>query len=578
MDQRLLLAIVLSATVLIAYTYIFTPPTPPRSPGEKAPAQTTQQGESPSELPVEQAPAGQGSAKGTQAAPDKVPELRASTQGKKIPVRTPLFTAEFDSVGGKLISLRLNHYKANKHNINWGEVVPAASGWFSRDAMDLETGVEMVRRVRKGDDTFGVRFVGEASLTSEYQNLNYAANVDSLQFSEGSKEPAKLVLTGIGKDGLHVVKTFTFYPDLYYVDYEITVINYGTGTRSVRMSAMFGEGPTITSAASRATVGGPIWNEAGTIESEDADDIEGQMIVRDISWLGISETYFITITKPLTPISTAFYESEEVKVGDKTEWVATYGVETPVVSLQSDQQIRHGFKLYIGPKDSGLMAEFGDKLEESLNLTLEMLAQPMLSMLRWFQSYFNNWGVAIILLTLVVRIVLFPLTYKGMVNMKRMQKLQPKMKTLREKYKKDKERLNKEMMLMYKKYKMNPLGGCLPIAFQIPIFFALYSALLGAIELRHTSFIWWITDLSAMDGLYILPLLMGGSMFLQMRLSPSSPDPTQAKIMMFMPLVFTMFMFQFPSGLVLYWFTSNLLSILQQLIINRAHIPDLVDD
>jgi len=206
-----------------------------------------------------------------------------------------------------------------------------------------------------------------------------------------------------------------------------------------------------------------------------------------------------------------------------------------------------------------------------------VLASPLLVMLRWFHGLTGNYGIAIILLTMMVRIVLFPLTYKGMVSMKRMSKLQPKIKAMREKYKDNKEKINREMMDMYKRYKVNPLGGCLPIALQIPIFFALYSALLGAIELRHSPFLGWITDLSSADPLYITPVLMGASMFFQQRMTPTAMDPTQQKILMWMPVIFTAFMFNFPAGLTLYWLTSNMLSVLQQLIINRVQIPDLVE-
>jgi YidC/Oxa1 family membrane protein insertase len=223
------------------------------------------------------------------------------------------------------------------------------------------------------------------------------------------------------------------------------------------------------------------------------------------------------------------------------------------------------------------MEKFGHRLDDSLDLTLDFLAAPMLAMLRWFNSFLHNYGLAIILLTIVVRVVLFPLTYKGMVSMKRMQKLQPKMTSLRERFKDDRERMNREVMELYRRHKVNPLSGCLPILLQIPIFFALYSALMGAIELRHSPFAGWITDLSQHDGLYILPLLMGASMFVQQKLTPSSLDPTQAKIMLWMPIVFTMFMFNFPAGLTLYWFTSNLLSIAQQAIINRVQVPEFAD-
>jgi YidC/Oxa1 family membrane protein insertase len=161
--------------------------------------------------------------------------------------------------------------------------------------------------------------------------------------------------------------------------------------------------------------------------------------------------------------------------------------------------------------------------------------------------------------------------------MKRMQKLQPKMLALREKLKNDREKMNREMMGLYKRYKVNPLGGCLPILLQLPIFFALYSALGSAIELRHAPFAGWLSDLSSMDGLFVLPLLMGGSMVFQQRMTPTTADPVQARIMQWMPVIFTLFMFTFPSGLTLYWLTSNILSIAQQVVINRVKVPEPVE-
>ncbi|MDH4226010.1 MAG: membrane protein insertase YidC, partial [Deltaproteobacteria bacterium] len=241
------------------------------------------------------------------------------------------------------------------------------------------------------------------------------------------------------------------------------------------------------------------------------------------------------------------------------------------------KQIITRYKLYMGPKETDELEKFGNRLEESLDLSLKALSMPLLAMLQWFYGLAGNWGVAIILLTLVVRVVLFPLTYKGMVSMKRLQKLQPKVTALKERLKNDKDKFGKELMGLYRKHKVNPLNGCLPMLLQIPIFFALYSALMGAIELRHTEFFGWITDLSAKDGLYILPVLMGASMFFQQKMSPPPADALQAKMFQFLPLILTVFMLNFPSGLVLYWTVSNLLSILQQVVINRAHIPEPQD-
>ncbi len=343
-------------------------------------------------------------------------------------------------------------------------------------------------------------------------------------------------------------------------------------------ASLFGEGPPWAKIAQRYGGHlGPMWREDGDVDTEDADDISGNLIVREPDWLGITDTYFLTVAHANSQISHAFYEAEEVPTDEDSVWIASYGIELPQVDLRPNKMVTSDMKVYLGPKKVSEMQKFGAKLEDSLDLTLEVLARPMLALMRWFYGFTGNYGVAIILLTVVVRVLLFPLTYKGMTNIKRMQKLQPRIVTLREKFKKDKERLNKEMMALYKKHKMNPLGGCLPIALQMPIFFALYWALLGAIELRHEPFIFWITDLSSKDGLYITPLLMGGSMFVQQRLTPASMDPTQRKIMMWMPVIFMFFMMGFPSGLVLYWLTSNVLSIAQQLLINRIKVPEPVD-
>jgi YidC/Oxa1 family membrane protein insertase len=189
--------------------------------------------------------------------------------------------------------------------------------------------------------------------------------------------------------------------------------------------------------------------------------------------------------------------------------------------------------------------------------------------LKFFHGYLGNWGFAIILLTVCIKALFWPLTQKSYSSMKAMQKLQPKMAKLREKYANDKQRLNTEMMTLYKENRVNPFGGCLPILIQIPVFFALYQVLLRSIELRHAPFMWWITDLSAKDPYYVTPLIMGVTMFLQQKMTPTTMDPMQARLMMMMPVVFTFLFLNFPSGLVIYWLVNNVLTIAQQYLINR---------
>ncbi len=201
-----------------------------------------------------------------------------------------------------------------------------------------------------------------------------------------------------------------------------------------------------------------------------------------------------------------------------------------------------------------------------------LIAKGLLWLLQFFYSYVHNWGVAIILLTILIKALFWPLTAKSYASMEKMKKLQPHMVKLREKYKDNKEQLNKEVMALYKTYGVNPASGCVPILIQMPVFFGLYQALLTAIELRHAPFIahlpgtdmLWLADLSARDPYYITPVIMGLTMFLQQKMSPPATDPTQQKIMMFLPIIFTVLFLGFPSGLVVYWLVNNILSIAQQ--------------
>jgi YidC/Oxa1 family membrane protein insertase len=206
-----------------------------------------------------------------------------------------------------------------------------------------------------------------------------------------------------------------------------------------------------------------------------------------------------------------------------------------------------------------------------------VLSKPLLKLLHLFHGFVGNWGLAIILLTIVIKIVFWPLSHKSYKSMNQMKKIQPLMAKVREQYKDDRQKMNEEMMRLYKTYKVNPAGGCLPMLLQIPVFLGLYQALLGAIELRHAPFIAhvpftdliWLADLSAKDPFYVTPVIMGATMFLQQKMTPSPGDPTQAKMMLFMPVIFTFLFLNFPAGLVVYWLVNNVLSIAQQWMMLR---------
>ncbi|OPA77154.1 membrane protein insertase YidC [Campylobacter pinnipediorum subsp. pinnipediorum] len=228
-------------------------------------------------------------------------------------------------------------------------------------------------------------------------------------------------------------------------------------------------------------------------------------------------------------------------------------------------------KAYIGPKDHDVLQNIDKRLTNIIEYGwFTFIAKPMFSFLNFLHTHIGNWGWAIVVLTISIRIILFPLTYKGMVSMNKIKEIAPKMKELQAKYKGDPQKLNTHMMELYKKHNANPMGGCLPILMQIPIFFAIYRVLLNAIELKAAPWIFWIHDLSVMDPYFILPILMGATMFLQQKLTPTTfNDPMQEKIMKFLPLIFTVFFVSFPAGLTLYWFINNLFSVAQQSFVNR---------
>jgi len=242
----------------------------------------------------------------------------------------------------------------------------------------------------------------------------------------------------------------------------------------------------------------------------------------------------------------------------------------PALKIEPNTQQELQFRFYAGPKELHDLTLAHTKLEKAIDFGwFDVIAQPLLLCLKFFYSYTHNYGIAIILLTILIKLLFWPLTNKSFTSMQAMKKLQPLMQKIREKYKDDPQRMNQEIMQLYRTQKVNPFGGCLPMVLQIPVFFGLYKALLYAIELRHSPFIWWIQDLSAKDPYYITPIVMGATMFIQQKMTPTGADPMQAKIMLFMPIIFTFMFLNFPSGLVIYWLFNNVISIGQQVYINR---------
>jgi YidC/Oxa1 family membrane protein insertase len=318
----------------------------------------------------------------------------------------------------------------------------------------------------------------------------------------------------------------------------------------------------------------------GSLEEIDIDDIaEKDKYQGLIQWVAYEDQYFVTAIMP----HEARKAGIKLKASDDL-LVATY--VDPAGPVLPGTQRTYKYRAYFGPKSLESLSAAGASLSKVLDFGFfDIIAKPLLHVMNFIYRYIPNYGVAIIIITILVKILFWPLSNKSYQSMSQMKKLQPKMAEIRAKYKNDKKMMNQEIMALYKLYKVNPLGGCLPMVLQIPVFFAFYKMLYQSIELRHAPFWLWVTDLSAPDRLFnfdfsiplmtppygipVLTIIMGASMFLQQKMSPPPGDPTQAKMMMFMPIFFTFIFINFPSGLVLYWLVNNILSMGQQYYVTK---------
>lgn len=365
--------------------------------------------------------------------------------------------------------------------------------------------------------------------------------------------------------GFSVRRTFTFYNNEYKIDIKDEIS--GSNDYWITLGTDFG----MQDRKSRYTHVGPVLLEHSNRETFDAEGMKKAETYKEaVKWIAQEDKYFFVALVPTSSI-------EEARV-----WKAK---DSALIAFRGKPGI-NSFILYAGPKEHETLAKLNVGLEHIIDFGFfSIIARPILWLLKFFYKIIGNYGWTIIIVTIILRIPFIPLFEKSQKSMKKLQEIQPRMAEIREKYKKDPQKMNKEMMQLYKKYKVNPVSGCLPLLLQLPIFFALYRILLSAIELRGAPFILWIKDLSAPDALfgYIpsmvpliggfavgpLPIVMGLSMYIQQKMTPTSIDPRQAKLMMFMPVVLTFIFLNFASGLVLYWFISNVLSIAQQFYTNR---------
>ncbi len=547
---RTFLAIILSFLILIGYQYFFVG-FGPTDTGQVV--ETGQPGVVPADSPpVRQSEIASAGVNGSSQAAAE-PVIRPARPARTVTVNTDQYTAVLTEDGGSIKSFILKDYK---------EVLS-----------DESPGMQLVKV--DGENGFPLEFSwGSVVPPATF----YEAPVTDVSF-QGNR--GELVMKGSG-NGLEIERVYTFNKDSYLMELAVRVKNVSSsalqGTAELHQASKpFRE----SGAGSQFLFVGPAYYKNESLTEVGSGDYEDgpNTVTGPMDWVAYEGTYFMCAILP---------QGDSV-VSATMQGVGEDGVLMKVSStldtLQPGEEKIYSYQLYFGPKKLDILKGVGSNLYKAVNFGwFDVIAQPTLWLLNIFYGIFKNYGIAIILVTVIFKAIFWPITQKGMKSMKNMQKLQPKMVKLKEKYKGDPARMNQEVMNLYKTYKVNPLGGCMPMLLQIPVFFALYKVLLMCIELRHAPFMLWISDLSAPDrlpigidipylgGIPVLTLLMGGSMFLQQKMTPTTADPTQAKIMLFLPILFTFMFVNFASGLVLYWFVNNLLAILQQQIINRQKL------
>lgn len=563
MEKRFLLAVALCFLILMVYQAYLekyeksrTAPPAQSAPSEELapgrPAEPARERQPP-DLSVERVP----STAGTEAWEREPP-------CGQIVVETDLFRAVFCSHTGRPLSWRLKGYE-DRLASRCG--VLRLLGQSGEDATPLSPEsrwVEALHIAGPQESPLGLEFTTGKERIPLRERLE--PDRPGLVLHRGDP-PGSLVFSGRDPLGRTVRRTYTFTPASYLVGLEIEI----SGIDSSLQNA--GAGLALTERIGserrdRYTFSGFMGLVDGHLKKEkELKAKETRYYPGKVQWQGFSDKYFLTCLIPMnSPISSVKVEMSDPPSGEG----AGLFVSSLIYNVQDHLEgatARFSYGLYVGPKDLDVLKSAGHALEESIDLGwFGFIARPLLAVLKFFNRFTHNYGVAIILLTVVIKILFHPLTRKQLHAMKEMQKLQPKLQALREKYKGDRERLNREMMDFYRTHKINPLSGCWPMLLQIPVFFALYKALLNSIELRQAPFFLWIQDLSEKDPCYITPIIMGATMYLQQKMTPAMGDPNQQKIMAFMPVIFTVMFLQFPSGLVLYWLVNNLLSIGQQYV------------
>ncbi len=423
---------------------------------------------------------------------------------------------------------------------------------------------------RSPDDFFIAQngLLGGQGMEAPNHEAVFTAAQTTYSMVEG-KDELLVDLVWIGSNGVKVTKRYRFVRGSHKVELEHIVENGSSQPYPVREYRQLQRGePKKTGSGIMMTafVGGVAWDPEDKYQKYDFDDLKAGALDKEVTggWIAMIQHYFLAAEIPPKTEPRHFY-SKGLANGHYV-----IGEYTPAVNIAPGASHVFQGAIYMGPKDQDTLESIAEGLELVVDYGwLTLLAKPMYQILSWINSVVGNWGWTIIIFTILIKAVFFKLSEASYRSMAKMRNLTPRIQALKDRYGDDKQRMQQAMMEIYKKEKINPLGGCLPMLIQMPFFIALYWVLMESVELRQAPWILWIKDLSVMDPYYVLPVIMGISMFIQQKLNPAPPDPMQAKLMMALPFVFTVMFAFFPSGLVLYWVMNNILSIAQQWVITK---------
>lgn len=508
-NQRLIVAVMLSFLFFIGYTAIF----PAEQPQE---TQTTTQNAKSTQTAVQTPTLKTEDAAGHAIAADE--KMAANDLSTLVTLNNAQFTLKIDTLG-RVASKILLQDKYNDKDDKHAELIPV-----------------------DGTKPLFLRFLDE-NINAEALKTPYTTDRSVVQLEA---EAQKVTLTQ-KLSTLTVTKEITFYADGHY-DVKVSL------SEDKKYFIYLGQRPQIMEQM-MTVAGAMVYTDDEIVTIVEDGDAQGRKTFSGVELISAFDQYSASIMY-------GFAKDTNIVVERDKE-------SNPVLYFEALQNMN--FSGYIGQKEYKTLHAINPVLTNAIEYGwFTFASKPLFELLMWLHGIFGNWGWSIIALTIIIRVILYPLTYKGMVSMQKMKDIAPQIKALQAKYKGDPQRMNAAVMDMYKKHGANPLGGCLPMLLQIPVFFAIYRVLLNAVELQGAPWLLWVDDLSRMDSTFILPILMGASMYYQQKLTPSNfTDPLQEKIFKYLPVIFTFFFITFPSGLVLYWFVNNLFSIAQQFIVNQ---------